>query len=400
MKHLLTSVFLLFLIPNANAQVKIGGTPVAPDASAVLELDGGNNRGLLLPRMRKMDIDAIQNPAEGLTIYATDEQAVYLRKSLVWEKQTPFTLPYFGTYNTPSYVLNLTNNGGPNSTAITGNTSEGSAVAGITQTGYGILGIGTSQTGIAGYFYNLQGNTPSLISRGYTGIGTGLPTAMLHVNGTFATGNTVILDDDDDPTIQFRKAGINKSYIKQQGNDLVLRPNDQNFAGKVILQAYNQGGWMFVDANGNASLGQDPSTFAGTPGNVRMHIKSNNENVLTLEALNGSGGPTLNFIEKTGNTQNSSGEISGSSTAMTFNTTAKRYDWTGNGGVYGNTAMTLRRSGPGVSYWYNLGVYGNIGVGTPNPQAPIHIDDGLGFSTTMIIDSYTSPFVSFKRSGD
>jgi trimeric autotransporter adhesin len=96
------SPFLFMLVfsfwGSLQAQVKIGGAAEIPHSSAVLELDGGNNRGLLLPRMRKMDIDAIQNPAEGLTIYATDQQAVYLRRSGNWVKMSgvadAFSLPY------------------------------------------------------------------------------------------------------------------------------------------------------------------------------------------------------------------------------------------------------------------------------------------------------------------
>ncbi|TAD86178.1 MAG: hypothetical protein EAY75_09225 [Bacteroidetes bacterium] len=391
------------LFTNVNAQVKIGGTPEAPVPSAVLELDGGTTRGLLLPRMRKMSIDAIQNPAEGLTIYATDEQALYLRRSSNWIKMNgdanAISIPYFRTFDhsvTPVFgIANTANNG----VAIFGQSlGNGYGVRGFTQTGIGLNGISQNFAGTGGYFANIEGGR-SLVSLDKTGIGTSSPDVLLHIDGTSSAGSTVVIDDNDDPTIQFRKAGINKSFIKQQGNDLVLRPNDQNFAGKVILQAYNQGGWMFVDANGNASLGQDPATFAGTPNNVRMHIKSTNENVLTLEALNGSGGPTLNFIEKTGNTTNSRSEISATSTAMTFSSNAQRYDWVGTGGLYGGTAMTLRRSDPGFLYWYNLGVYGNIGVGTPAPQAPIHIDDALGFSTTMIIESNISPLVSFRRGG-
>jgi hypothetical protein len=93
------------------AQVKIGGVAGAPPSSAVLELDGGTTRGLLLPRMRKMDIDAIENPAEGLTIYAIDEEAVYLRKNLIWEKQTPFILPKRYYTNNEGYGFSISSSG-------------------------------------------------------------------------------------------------------------------------------------------------------------------------------------------------------------------------------------------------------------------------------------------------
>jgi len=59
MKKLLTFIVMFSLSASISAQVKIGGTPIAPDPSAVLELDGGNSLGLLLPRMRKLDMLAI-----------------------------------------------------------------------------------------------------------------------------------------------------------------------------------------------------------------------------------------------------------------------------------------------------------------------------------------------------
>ena len=403
MKQILISFFFALWFTSAIAQVKIGGTPVAPVPSAVLELDGGNNRGLLLPRMRKLDIDAIVNPAEGLTIYATDQQAVYLRRSGSWVKMNgnsdAFSLPYINSFSAPGgHVLWLNNVGGDFGTAIQGSsTGNGYGVRGFTATGIGTSGVSTELNGLGGYFGN-SGGGRSLVSMDKTGIGTNSPDVLLHVDGTSSTGNTIIIDDDADPTIQFRKAGINKSYIKQQGNDLVFRPNDNNFAGKVILQAYNQGGWMFVDADGNASLGQDPATFNGTPNNVRMHIKSTNKNVLTLESANNSG-TTLSFQDKIGNNFNSSAAINSNATAFTMSSGgARRYDWTGESVYGGNIAMSLRKvEDPFTNY--HLGVMGKIGAGTLDPEAALHIYDGLQKSTTVIVEGDIPPVVSFRITG-
>jgi hypothetical protein len=400
MKNYIFLIILFSVLGSAlYAQVKIGGAAEIPHPSAVLELDGGNNRGLLLPRMRKMDIDAIQNPAEGLAIYATDEQAVYLRKSLVWEKQAPLSLPYSGSIQLPTSAFDIFNmHDENNGHAIYGYAKAGIGLYGNTFNGYAVSGHALNIEGIAGHFTHNNGGA-ALVSNGKTGIGTSEPAALLHIDGNLDyPGNTIIIDDDNDPTIQFRKAGINKSFIRQQGNDLVLRPNDQNFTGKVILQAYNQGGWLFVDADGNASLGQDPATFSGTPSNVRMHIKSTSDDVLTLESPNGSGGPVLNFYERTGNVFNASSSISANITAMTFDHGLRRYDWRGSGVYGGNTAMSLRRTGENITY-YTLGVMGNIGTGTLEPQAPLHIHDGLQFGTTVIIDSDGSPVVSLRTDG-
>ncbi|MES2777320.1 MAG: hypothetical protein V4722_24290 [Bacteroidota bacterium] len=111
MKHVFISTAFILFIGNIHAQVKIGGTPEAPHPSAVLEVDGGNTKGLLLPRMRKQDILAMVDPAEGLTVYATDEQATYLRRVSNWVKLSAsgdaFSLPYTGTFSAPGSVLSL-----------------------------------------------------------------------------------------------------------------------------------------------------------------------------------------------------------------------------------------------------------------------------------------------------
>jgi hypothetical protein len=297
-------IILFTIVANTlHAQVKIGGAAEIPHASAVLELDGGNNRGLLLPRMRKMDIDAIQNPAEGLTIYATDEQAVYLRKSLVWEKQAPFSLPYSGSIQLPTSAFDIFNMYDQKSGhAIYGYAKAGTGLYGNTFNGYAVSGHALNIAGIGGMFTHNNGGA-ALVSNGKTGIGTSEPAALLHIDGNLDyPGNTIIIDDDDDPTIQFRKVGINKSYIRQEGNNLVFRPNADNSSGKVVLQSYNDGGWMFLDAAGDVSLGINPTGFSGTPLGSRMNIRDNAGINLTLDApADNLVGPSLNFVNKIGN---------------------------------------------------------------------------------------------------
>jgi hypothetical protein len=218
MRHFFVPLTLSLLLSiSGDAQVKIGGMAVAPVASAVLELDGGSSRGLLLPRMRKLDIDAIVNPAEGLAIYATDEQAVYLRKSLVWEKQAPFSLPFSQSVDLPSNLFSVINWNDQGHGAIHGLAETGSGLTGLTYTGTGLEANAYSLAGVGGLFSNTaEPNTGRalIVWRGRTGIGTVDPEALLHVRGQLQPGHTIIIDDDDDPTIQFRKAGVNVGVVK------------------------------------------------------------------------------------------------------------------------------------------------------------------------------------------
>jgi hypothetical protein len=156
MKRFITSALLVSIVMCSNAQVKIGGNAgVPPDATAVLDLEGGATRGLLLPRMRKIDMLSIVNPAEGLTLYVTDEQATYLRRQGNWVKLSAaadaFTLPYTGSFSTVGPILSLSqsdaNVGSVARFQITNAASKGNVLEVISNSGgYTIDG------GNAGYF--------------------------------------------------------------------------------------------------------------------------------------------------------------------------------------------------------------------------------------------------------
>jgi hypothetical protein len=254
MKNYASLIILFSVLGNAlHAQVKIGGAGETPHPSAVLELEGGSTRGLLLPRMRKMDMLAIANPAEGLTIYATDEQAVYLRRNLIWEKQGQLTLPYFADLEEGiGPAFEIMSRGGVFHDAIVGNAPSGVGISGITNYSVGVQGI-SNGTGLGGYFFNSAGGR-SLVSMNKTGIGTFSPDALLHINGATTAGSTIIIDDNDDPIIQFHKAGINKGFIQQQENDFKIGTVLTNDRGRFIVRT-NGLDRLFVDSVGYVTIG-------------------------------------------------------------------------------------------------------------------------------------------------
>jgi hypothetical protein len=67
----------------AQTDLKIGSNPGAKNSSAILELES-TSKGLLLPRLTTVQMDAIATPAEGLTIYNTTDGCIYIRKSGSW----------------------------------------------------------------------------------------------------------------------------------------------------------------------------------------------------------------------------------------------------------------------------------------------------------------------------
>jgi hypothetical protein len=279
MKRIFSICFCIFFVLNVNAQVKIGGVAEPPHISAVLELDGGTTRGLLLPRMRKLDIDAIVNPAEGLTIYATELQAIFLRRSGNWIKVNGdgdgIALPYFKQFDYNGSVFTVTNQYA-NSTAIQGvNGGNGYGVRGSSANGIGINGFGTDASGIGGYFtHTLGAGGRSLISIGKTGIGTESPISIFHVDGGNAAGKTVTIDDDENPVIQMQKAGINKGYLQTDINDMVMATNITNNTGRVIFRTADVDR-LFVDQLGHTGIGAASI-------NARLYIDGLNTSATTM----------------------------------------------------------------------------------------------------------------------
>ncbi|RYD85081.1 MAG: hypothetical protein EOP54_31655, partial [Sphingobacteriales bacterium] len=102
------SLYLVFAFLNFSvfSQVKIGGTGT-PNASAVLELDGGTDKGLLLPRISTTQMTAMNTAPDGMMIFNNSDGFIYVRKAAAWQKVSDatnggggFTLPYSGSVNT------------------------------------------------------------------------------------------------------------------------------------------------------------------------------------------------------------------------------------------------------------------------------------------------------------
>lgn len=72
MRHLFIFCFILLTIQINFAQIGIGTT--TPDPSAMLDV-ASTDKGLLVPRLTTANIEAIENPATGLIVYNTDNNA-------------------------------------------------------------------------------------------------------------------------------------------------------------------------------------------------------------------------------------------------------------------------------------------------------------------------------------
>jgi len=76
-------IALFLFTTTMYSQVGIG--TLTPDASAMLEVES-TTQGLLTPRMSSTERIAISNPANGLLVYDTSENAFYFYKSSTWTK--------------------------------------------------------------------------------------------------------------------------------------------------------------------------------------------------------------------------------------------------------------------------------------------------------------------------
>lgn len=75
--------FLLLALPVITLAQNIGIGTTVPDASAILELQS-TSKGLLIPRMTNAQMNAIVTPANGLLVFNTTDNSLYIRKSTGW----------------------------------------------------------------------------------------------------------------------------------------------------------------------------------------------------------------------------------------------------------------------------------------------------------------------------
>ncbi|MFH2141611.1 MAG: hypothetical protein ABIJ97_04255 [Bacteroidota bacterium] len=152
--------FLQLTINNIQAQnIGINSTGVAPDASALLDLDASpdNNKGLLIPRLTTVQRDAISNPAEALLIFNTDTKCFNVYKSGAWWELCGVCTPMPTTANAGIDQLNTSGT----TTSLDGNTpASGSGTWSIISGTGGNITTPTSPastfTGTAGNSYTLQ----------------------------------------------------------------------------------------------------------------------------------------------------------------------------------------------------------------------------------------------------
>lgn len=206
-------------VHTATAQVGIGTT--TPDPNAVLDLNGGTNKGLLLPRITNAQMIGMSTAPNGMIIYNTSDNFLYVRKNSTWQKvydnTNSFSLPYIGSMSSASDNAVFLTNGLGNGLAAQ-SLGSGYGLYGYSASNYGVYGETTS--GTAGYFNAIGSNgTGLVVANGRTGLGTSGPAAQLHV---VSSAGEVARFDGPNPFMTFYNNGNYRGYIYHNGTSFAL----------------------------------------------------------------------------------------------------------------------------------------------------------------------------------
>ena len=86
MKTRFLAILMILLSGAGNlfSQVAINNDGALPNSSAMLDIKS-DTAGVLIPRMTAVQRDAINNPAQGLMVYVTDDNTFYYFDSSSWQ---------------------------------------------------------------------------------------------------------------------------------------------------------------------------------------------------------------------------------------------------------------------------------------------------------------------------
>ena len=185
-------ILIVFYSLTSMAQVGIGTT--TPNANAALDVVS-NSQGILFPRMTTAQRDAIESPAQGLTIFNTDLNCIQTNLSI---PSTPNWKCFAGH---PSSNGTAVVSGYTCSTASAGTMTAGVPVSGVTQT------ITATVTTSGTYSISTTANGVTFAGSG-TFAGTGAQNIVLTSTGTptAAGSNTFTLNTT--PTCSFSRTTL------------------------------------------------------------------------------------------------------------------------------------------------------------------------------------------------
>jgi hypothetical protein len=232
MKKIILSALSILLFSVISAQsVAVGSSSAHP--SAKLDITS-NNKGFLPPLLSQSARLGISSPADGLLVYDTTLQRLYVYQNGVW--RYIINSDYWTESTTRSAVFNMSDSIGIG-TSIP---NERLDVAGDIRARNNIIGGSTiSVSGMAsGGEMHANGN---LIASGSITSGANIST------------NADLIMDNSSTTLQLKSAGINKTFLQLNGEDLRMGTNSGNENGDIVFRL-NGEDVIKADANANIAL--------------------------------------------------------------------------------------------------------------------------------------------------
>ena len=250
----------IFLAGIARSQsVAVSGTPVTPDASAMLEVNS-TAKGFLPPRMTTVQRDAISNPATGLMIYNSTTGCLNYRSATAWLELCGTCSPLPTTANAGTDQLNLAGT----AATLAGNTPvNGTGLWSIVSGAGGSFVNASSPTsgfnGVAGQLYTLRwtistpcGNSGDNVDVGFAAAGPNRITLRQlrmqyqgqNIKITTSTQITgVVISDTTEKNVS------RGTVILQQGTNGM-----KVFFGGTAANTYNIGDSILIDITGDSLI--------------------------------------------------------------------------------------------------------------------------------------------------
>jgi len=277
---------LLLCIHQLSAQQNVGIGTSTPNANAILDLSS-TTKGLLVPRMTSAQRTAIPN-VPGMFVYDTDTKEFYHNDGTNWRKIINSTIWNSSstrnwTYNTTDSIGIGTSNPDERLHILSGKiyvqdnrTNQSPHIifdAPAVDFKEGGLQWKRSGDTMASINYIANPNFPNYLrfsvsnngkgpdlfinQTGYLGLGFADPQVKLHIRSSTAT--EMIRLEGENPMIQLRRYASLLTYedvafIQTSGDNLRVGTNSNNTLGKFVVRT-GGGDRLFVDANGNVSIG-------------------------------------------------------------------------------------------------------------------------------------------------
>jgi hypothetical protein len=390
----LVIIALNFSLTALSQGIVISGDANAtPHGSAMLDVQSAE-KGFLPPRMTTTERTAISGPAEGLVVYDTDEESLFLYTGIGWlplvadsgSQWEPDGGNIFrsagnvgiGT-STPQYLLHLL--GG------IGVSWQVERIGGATLRGTANLNDASVGTSNNTAFRLLTNNTVRmhLATDGKIGIGTVSPTARLHLVGDLriqdgTQGAGKILTSDLEGSAAWEPAIWNRiensSDIYFENGSVAIGHNDPLFRLHIMDNQTQRGLYVDHTATTGTSYGIWARSAAISGTGVRgttLHATGITYGVYGESESTAGSGVFAMSSASTGTTYGVQAYAASSSgrAVYGFATSMSGTSY----GIYGRT-----NSAAGYAGYFEGGrnfFQGNIGIGETSPTAPLHIKSGI-----------------------